>query len=157
MHTDNSPSGNILRIISGVPEHLRKSIVLNKILEFSSMSNEQKTETVQSVLEGYCSLDRASLIPMLATSFRIVSNQDIQLIVKTFCIYFDIILSHPEIQRALDLQPIIETLDTLSVRQRRLLFDCYFEALLLHSKRRRLIPMIPEFAAEYLRTLDSLS
>ncbi len=52
---------------------------------------------------------------------------------------------------------IIETLDTLSVRQRRLLFDCYFEALLLHSKRRRLIPMIPEFAAEYLRTLDSLS
>jgi hypothetical protein len=155
MHPGNSTSGNILRIISGVPEHLRKSIIINKILEFSEMSNELKSETIQSVLDGYCSLDMTSLKPMLTTSFGIVSNQDIRLIVKTFCIYFDIILAHPEILQALDLQPIIEVLNTLSSKQKHVLFDCYFEALLLHSQRQRLVSTIPEFAVDYLRTLDS--
>jgi hypothetical protein len=155
VHAGNSTSGNILRIISGVPEHLRKAIIIDKILEFSDMSNELKSETVQSVLEGYCTLDKASLIPMLTTSFSVVSNQDIHLIVETFCIYFDIILSHPEILRELDLQPIIETLNTLSNKQKCVLFDCYFEALLLHSQRQRLISTIPEFALDYLRRLDS--
>jgi hypothetical protein len=155
VHAGSSTSGNILRIISGVPEHLRKAIIIDKILEFSDMSNELKSETVQSVLEGYCTLDRASLIPMLTTSFSIVSNQDIHLIVKTFCIYFDIILSHPEIPRELDLQPIIETLNTLGKKQKCVLFDCYFEALLLHSQRQRLVSTIPEFALDYLSRLDS--
>ncbi|HEY7571123.1 MAG TPA: hypothetical protein VH796_07130 [Nitrososphaeraceae archaeon] len=155
MHPGNSTSGNILRIISGVPEHLRKSIIINKILEFSEMSNELKSETIQSVLDGYCSLDMTSLKPMLTTSFGIVSNQDIRLIVKTFCIYFDIILAHPEILQALDLQPIIEVLNSLSSKQKHVLFDCYFEALLLHSQRQRLVSTIPEFAVDYLRTLDS--
>ena len=57
METNHSLSGDILRILSSVPEHLRKSIILNKISEFSSMSDEQKSETINSVLEGYRNLE----------------------------------------------------------------------------------------------------
>lgn len=152
MDTNHSLSGDILRILSSVPEHLRKSIILNKISEFSSMSDEQKSETINSVFEGYRNLDSTHLIPVLTTCFRVISAQDAKTIVKTFCIYFDTLLLRPELVQSLDLEPIIETLGRLRINQRHLLVYCYFEALLLHHDRDRLKSMTPEFAIEFLRT-----
>jgi hypothetical protein len=150
--TDHSLSGDILRILSNVPEHLRKSIILNKISEFSSLTNEQKSETISSVLDGYRNLHSTHLIPVLTTCFQIISTLDAGIIVDTFCIYFETFLLNPELVQSVDLEPIMETLKRLSVNQRRLLVDCYFEALLLHHDRDRLKSMTPEFALEFLRT-----
>src|SRR5262249_31647090 len=111
----------------------------------------QKTETINSMLEGYRDLDKENLKPVLLTSFRVILSQDPHMIVNTFCIYFDILVLHPEFVQSLDLQPLIETLDIISLDQKRLLFDCYFEALFLHPKRDTLKSMMPEFAAQFLR------
>jgi hypothetical protein len=152
VETNHSLSGDILRILSSVPEHLRKSIILNKISEFFSMSDQQKSETINSVLEGYRNLDSTHLIPVLTTCFRVISAQDAKTIVNTFCTYFDTLLLHPELLQSVNLQPIIETLGRLRIDQRHLLVDCYFEALLLHHERDRLKSMTPEFVMEFFRT-----
>jgi hypothetical protein len=152
VETNHSLSGDILRILSNVPEHLRKSIILNKISEFFSLSDQQKSETINSVLEGYRNLDSTHLVPVLTTCFRVISAQDAKTIVNTFCIYFDTLLLHPELLQSVNLQPIIETLGRLRIDQRQLLVDCYFEALLLHHERDRLKSMTPEFVMEFLRT-----
>jgi hypothetical protein len=151
VETNHSLSGDILRILSNIPEHLRKSIILNKISEFSSLTDEQKSETINSVLDGYRNLDSTHLIPVLTTCFQIISTLDARIIVNTFCIYFETFLLHPELVQSIDLEPIMETLKRLSINQRHLLVDCYFEALLLHYDRDRLNSMTPEFALEFLR------
>jgi len=150
--TNHSLSGDILRILSNVPEHLRKSIILNKISEFSSLTDEQKSETISSVLDGYRNLHSTHLTPVLTTCFEIISTLDARIIVDTFCIYFETFLLNPELVQSVDLEPIMETLKRLSINQRRLLVDCYFEALLLYHDRDRLKSMTPEFALEFLRT-----
>ena len=152
MKTNHSLSGDILRILSNVPEHLRKSIILNKISEFSSLTDEQKSETISSVLDGYRNLNSTHLIPVLTTCFQIISTLDARIIVDTFYIYFETFLLNPELVQSVDLEPIMETLKRLSINQRHLLVDCYFEALLLHHDRDRLKSMTPEFALEFLRT-----
>ena len=151
VETNHSLSRDILRILSSVPEHLRKSIILNKISEFFSMSDQQKSETINSVLEGYRNLDSTHLIPVLTTCFRVISAQDAKTIVNTFCTYFDTLLLHPELVQSVDLQPIIETLERLGIDQKNLMVDCYFEALLLHHKRDKLKSMTLESAMEFFR------
>jgi hypothetical protein len=152
VNTNHSLSGDILRILSNVPEHLRKSIILNKISEFSSLTDKQKSETISSVLDGYRNLHSTHLIPVLTTCFQIISTLDARIIVDTFYIYFETFLLNPELVQSVDLEPIMETLKGLSINQRHLLVDCYFEALLLHYDRDRLKSMTPEFALEFLRT-----
>ena len=116
------------------------------------MSEQQKSETINSVLEGYRNLDSTHLIPVLTTCFRVISAQDAKTIVNIFCTYFDTLLLHPELLQSVNLQPIIETLGRLRIDQRHLLVDCYFEALLLHHERDRLKSMTPEFVMEFFRT-----
>ena len=152
MKTNHSLSGDILRILSNVPEHLRKSIILNKISEFSSLTDKQKSETISSVLDGYRNLNSTHLIPVLTTCFQIISTLDARIIVDTFYIYFETFLLNPELVQSVELEPIMETLKRLSINQRHLLVDCYFEALLLHHDRDRLKSMTPEFALEFLST-----
>lgn len=149
---DHSLSADILSILSNLPKHLRKSILLKKIDEFASMSDEQKMETVDSVLIGYRKLKKKKLTPLLTTCFEIISTLDSRMIVHMFSIYFETYLLNPELILLLDLQPIVEALEALSAGQKRLIFDCYFEALLLHHKREILKSTIPNFA---IQTLDS--
>lgn len=152
METNHSWSEDILRILAHVPKHLRKSIIVNKVREFASMSDEQKSETVNSVLEGYRNLDKANLVPLLTTCFQVISALDTQIIVNTFSIYLDIYLLNPQLILSLDLQPVLEALESLNSIQRQVLLDCYFEAVLLHPDTDRLRSVIPEFAIELLKT-----
>lgn len=152
METNHSWSEDILRILAHVPKHLRKSIIVNKVREFASMSDEQKSETVNSVLEGYRNLDKANLVPLLTTCFQVISALDTQIIVNTFSIYLDIYLLNPQLILSLDLQPVLEALESLNSIQRQVLLDCYFEAVLLHRDTDRLRSVIPEFAIELLKT-----
>lgn len=152
VETNHSWSEDILRILAHVPKHLRKSIIVNKVREFASMSDEQKSETVNSVLEGYRYLDKANLVPLLTTCFQVISALDTQLIVNTFRIYLDIYLLNPQLILSLDLQPVLEALESLNSIQKQVLLDCYFEAVLLHHDRDRLKSVIPEFAIELLKT-----
>ncbi len=78
---------NIINILAGLPEFLRKPILKHRLEEFFIMSKEEKEEIIENVLKTIPEIDPSILDKLIITWLDVLNQFDEERIVEIFSLY----------------------------------------------------------------------
>jgi hypothetical protein len=107
-------AGNIIVNLAGLPEFLRKPILRKRLLEFFSMSQEDKNEIIKSALIAGPTIQFDKFSILFKTWLEILCNLSEEQRIIMFSNYIHEITNHPEKIIAFNLDGIFEIYLSLS-------------------------------------------
>ena len=141
-------AGNIIVNLANLPEFLRKPILEKRLLEFFSMSHEDKKEIITNALQAgpTISFDKFSIL--FRTWLEILSKLPEENRKIMFGTYLTEIISHPEKLVMFNLDGILEAYLTLSKEQKDAISSTIRDLVrtLDENSKKRLFLIIPEKA-----------
>ena len=114
-------AGNIIVNLAGLPEFLRKPILKKRLLEFFSMSQEDKKEIINNALHAGPTIQFDKFSTLFKTWLEILCNLSEEQRTIMFSTYIMEIVNHPEKIVLFNLDGILEIYMSLSQEQKNIL------------------------------------
>jgi hypothetical protein len=144
MAADSRMAENIIQILADLPEFLRKSMIRSRLLEFYSMADPDKHETVSASLEALPSLENVKLQQLMKTWLEILLEFEGSQITDIFRIYCEEILKNRLAIENLDTESLVDVFSSLQAWEKEKLADCLKEVIFSFPKRTEVLKIIPK-------------
>lgn len=112
--SDSNIAGNILQILAGLPEFLRKSMLKSRMTEFFTLPEDEKKETIKNALDAAPAIDFFILSNLVRTWIEILCEFDEDRRKMMFGTYVDVIIMHPKILIKLNVDGLISIFNSLT-------------------------------------------
>lgn len=151
--SDSNIAGNILKILSGLPEFLRKPMLKNRLMEFFSLSEQDRKETVTNALTAAPTIEFEVLANLVRTWMELLCEFDEDKRRAMFRAYVDVIAASPEILAKLNIDALLSVFVSLPTDKGQMLAGSLQGLMndLPADKRARVIGAIPENAKHVLK------
>ncbi len=136
-------AGNIIVNLAGLPEFLRKPILKKRLLEFFSMSQEDKKEIINNALHVGPTIQFDKFSTLFKTWLEILCNFSEEQRTIMFSMYIIEIVNHPENLVLFNLDGILEIYMSLSQEQK----------VILSSNIRKIIISLDEMSRKKVRLI----
>lgn len=140
----NNAAGNIIQILAGLPDFLRKSMLQNRLNEFYAMSDSDKRETISMALSAAPTIDPNKLSVLFRTWLEILSDFEAEKRAIMFQTYCREILRSPRSLEKLDFKSLTATFLSLEQKRRERITDSLHEVLFSLPNRGEILKMVPE-------------
>jgi len=151
--SDSNISGNILKILGGLPEFLRRPMLKNRLMEFFSLSEQDRKETVTNALTAAPTIEFDVLASLVKTWMQLLCEFEEDKRKAMFGTYVDVIAASPEILSKLNIDGLLSIFRSLPNDKGELLVGSFNTLMndLPADKRARVVGAIPENAKQVLR------
>ena len=141
-------AGNIIVNLAGLPEFLRKPILKKRLLEFFSMSQEDKKEIINNALHAGPTIQFDKFSTLFKTWLEILCNLSEEQRTIMFSTYIMEIVNHPEKIVLFNLDGILEIYMSLSQEQKIILSSNIKKIVMSldEESRKKIYLIIPENA-----------
>ncbi len=112
--SDSNIAGNILQILAGLPEFLRKSMLKSRMTEFFTLPEDEKKETIKNALDAAPTIDFFILSNLVRTWIEILCEFDEDRRKMMFGTYVDVIIMYPKILIKLNVDGLISIFNSLT-------------------------------------------
>jgi hypothetical protein len=151
--TDSQIAGNIIQILAGLPEFLRKPMLKNRMNEFFALSDIEKKEIVTNALSAAPSVDFDILSNLTKTWMEVLCEFDEEKRRKMFGAYVDVIIDSPDRLAKLNVDGLILLFNTMPENNKKLLMDSLRNLVqdLSEDKKARFLGSVPQNARTVLK------
>ena len=119
--TDSQIAGNIIQILAGLPEFLRKPMLKNRMNEFFALSDIEKKEIVTNALNAAPTIDFTILSNLTKTWMEVLCEFSEEKRGKMFGAYVDVIIDSPDRLAKLNVDGLISLFNTIPENNKKLL------------------------------------
>lgn len=140
----SNAAGNIIQILAGLPDFLRKPMLQRRLNEFYAMSADDKRETIGMALSAAPTIDPNKLSVLFKTWLEVLAEFDTEKRAVMFQTYCRQILSNPRSLEKLDFKALTATFLSLDQKQRERITDSLYEVLFSLPNRNEILKMVPE-------------
>lgn len=144
-------AGNIIQILAGLPDFLRKPMLRKRLNEFFGMGEQDRREMIALALSAAPAIEPAKLAVLVRTWLEVLTEMDASRRTAIFTIYCNQILVQPESLQRLNLQMLTDTFLSLGEGQRDLLADSLKEVLFALPNRERMLGLVPTYSKKALK------
>ncbi|MEE8132773.1 MAG: hypothetical protein V3T40_04275 [Nitrososphaerales archaeon] len=151
--SDSSIAGNILKILAGLPEFLRKAMLKSRLTEFFTLPEDEKKEIITNVLNTAPAVDFKLLSNLVKTWMEVLCEFDKDKRKAMFGVYVDVIVVSPERLAKLNVDGFISVFTSLSDDKRELLITSLNDLIndLPDDKKSDFVDAIPETVKKALK------
>jgi hypothetical protein len=143
-------AGNIIQILSGLPDFLRKPMLRRRLSEFYTLDHADRCETIAMALQAAPSIESSKLSILVRTWLEVLAEMDREKRTMMFGIYCEELLKRPSILNGLDIKSLTDTFLSLDPAQREKIVDSLKEAVLAIPKRQKILKLIPQHSLNAL-------
>jgi len=150
--SDTNIAGNIIQILAGLPEFLRKPMLKNRLIEFFSLPEDEKKETITNALNAALTIDFNILSNLVKTWMEVLCEFDEEKRRAMFGAYLNVIIASPDIIAELNIDGLLSVFNALSDQNKQLLQKSLHSLLntLASDGRAKLVNAVPENARKIL-------
>ena len=150
---DSQIAGNIIQILAGLPEFLRKPMLKNRMNEFFALSDIEKKEIVTNALNAAPTIEFIILSNLIKTWMEVLCEFDEEKRKKMFGAYVDVIVDSPERLSKLNIDGLISLFNTIPENSKQLLSGSLRNLTqnLSQEKKERFLVAVPENAKKILQ------
>ena len=143
-------AGNIIVNLAGLPEFLRKPILKKRLLEFFSMSQEDRREIINNALQAGPTIQFDKFATLFKTWLEILCDLSEEQRTIMFSSYITEIVNHPEKIVLFNLDGIFEIYLSLSQEQKMILSASIRKIVMSldENSRKKIHLTIPEIASK---------
>ncbi len=147
-----SIAGNVIQILAGLPEFLRKPMMRNRISDFFALPDEDKIEMIKGVIDALPTVDVNITARLFRTWIEVLYELGNEKSTSMFSMYASILTENPSILASIDLRPIVEEFNSLNKEIRDSIASSIRDVLnrLEDEKRDTLIKYIPVYALDVI-------
>lgn len=151
--SDSNIAGNILQILAGLPEFLRKPMLKNRLTEFFTLPEDERKETVANALNAAPAIDFNVLSNLVKTWMEVLCEFNEDRRRAMFGAYVDVIAVSPEIIAKLNVDGFISLFNSLPDDKKEILASSLNDLIadLPSDKRSKFVGAIPETAKKVLK------
>ena len=151
--TDSQITGNIIQILAGLPEFLRKPMLKSRLNEFFALPDIDKKETVTNALNAAPTIDFKVLSSLIKTWMEVLCEFDEEKRKSMFGAYVDVIADSPDILSKLDVDGLISIFNTMPENNRQLLAGSLRSLVqnLPQDRKAKFLRAVPENANKVLQ------
>ncbi len=142
---------NIIKILAGLPEFLRKPMLKHRLDEFFGMSNEDKREIINNVLEAIPEVEPSTLGRLIKTWIEVLKDFDKSKREEIFALYASLLASKPDTIPRLDIQGLISIFNQFDDDTKKDILDSIKSALEKIDSKGELLLHIPNDAKSILQ------
>ena len=141
-------AGNIITNLANLPEFLRKPILQKRLIEFFSMSQEDRKEIINNALQAGPTIQFDKFSTLFKTWLEILCNFSEEQRITMFTTYIDEIVNNPQKIIRFNLDGIFEIYLSLTQDQRNIISETIKKIInsLPNDFKKRLYLVIPERA-----------
>ncbi|SRR5579885_949507 len=143
-------AGNIIQILSGLPDFLRKPMLRRRLSEFYTLDHADRCETIAMALQAAPSIESGKLSILVRTWLEVLAEMDREKRTIMFGIYCEELLKRPNILNGLNIKSLTDTFLSLDPAQREKIVDSLKEAVLAIPKRQKILKLIPQYSLNAL-------
>ena len=150
---DSQIAGNIIQILAGLPEFLRKPMLKSRLNEFFTLPDIEKKETVTNALNAAPTIDFKVLSNLTKTWMEVLCEFDEEKRRSMFGAYVDVIADSPSILSKLNIDGLISIFDAMPENNKQLLAGSLRNLIqnLSHDKKAKFLNAVPESAKRILQ------
>lgn len=150
--SDTNIAGSIIQILAGLPEFLRKPMLKNRLIEFFSLSEDEKKETVTNALNAAPAIAFNVLSNLVKTWMEVLCEFDEEKRKAMFGAYLDVIIASPDIIAELNIDGLLSVFNALPDQNKQLLQKSLHSLLntLSSDDRAKFVNAVPENARKIL-------
>ena len=150
---DSQIAGNIIQILAGLPEFLRKPVLKNRLNEFFTLPDVDKRETIANALNAAPTIDFTILSNLVKTWMEVLCEFDEEKRKSMFGVYIDIISDSPNTLSKLDIDGLIHIFNTMLENNKQLLAGSLQRLVqnLPEDKKAKFLRAVPENAKKVLQ------
>jgi Mg/Co/Ni transporter MgtE len=151
--SDSNIAGNILQILAGLPEFLRKPMLKNRLTEFFTLPEDERKETVANALNAAPAIDFNVLSNLVKTWMEVLCEFNEDRRRAMFGAYVDVIAVSPEIIAKLNVDGFVSLFNSLPDDKKEILASSLNDLIadLPSDRRRKFVDAIPETAKKVLK------
>jgi hypothetical protein len=146
-------AGNIIVILANLPDFLRIPVLKKRMMEFFSMSYEEKKEIINNALEAGPTIPFPNFSKLFKTWLEILTTLTEDQRSELFSGYISEISKSPQKLIVFNLDGILEIFLTLDEQKKEILSQTIRNIIndLNTENKRRIMIVIPDNAKKYLR------
>lgn len=151
--SDSNIAGNIIQILAGLPEFLRKPMLKNRLTEFFTLPEDERKETVTNALNAAPTIDLKILSNLVKTWMEVLCEFDEDKRKAMFGSYVNVIAASPDILSRLNVDGLISTFNMLPDDKKELLVNSLQGLIndLPDDKKSKFVGAIPETVKKTLK------
>ncbi len=151
--TDSQIAGNIIQILAGLPDFLRKPMLKSRLSEFFALPDEDKKETVTNALNAASTIDFVVLSRLIKTWLEVLCEFDEEKRRSMFSAYVDVMADSPDRLSKLNIEGLISIFTMMPENNKQLLAGSLHNLVqnLLHDKKTKFLAAVPENAKNILK------
>ena len=151
--SDSNFAGNIIQILAGLPEFLRKPMLKNRLTEFFTLPEDERKETVTNALNAAPTIDLKILSNLVKTWMEVLCEFDEDKRKAMFGAYVNVIAASPDILSRLNVDGLISTFNMLPDDKKELLVNSLQGLIndLPDDKKSKFVGAIPETVKKMLK------
>lgn len=151
--SDSNIAGNIIQILAGLPEFLRKPMLKNRLAEFFALPEDERKETVTNALNAAPTIDLKILSNLVKTWMEVLCEFDEDKRKAIFGAYVNVIAASPDILSKLNVDGLISTFNMLPDDKKELLVNSLQGLIndLPDDKKSKFVDAIPETVKKTLK------
>jgi hypothetical protein len=150
---DSQIAGNIIQILAGLPEFLRKPMLKSRLSEFFTLPDEDKRETITNALNASLTIDFVVLSRLIKTWMEVLCEFDEEKRRSMFSAYIDVIADSPDRLSKLNIEGLISIFTMMPENNKQLLAGSLHNLVqnLQHDKKAKFLAAVPENAKNILK------
>ena len=151
--TGSQIAGNIIQILAGLPEFLRKPMLKNRLNEFFTLADAEKQEMITNALSAAPAIDFNVLSSLIKTWLEVLCEFDENKRKAMFGAYVDVIADSPDMLSKLNSDALISIFNGMPEMNKQLLTGSLRNLIqnLSQDKKTRFLGAIPESAKKVLQ------
>ena len=145
-------AGNIIVNLANLPDFLRKPILKKRMMEFFTLSDEEKKEIINNALEAGPTIPFPNFSKLFKTWLEILTTLTEEEREGLFFAYIDEVTDNPQKLITFNLDGILEIYLTLEDEKKRILAQTIKKIIegLEESRKKRIFLVIPDNAKKQL-------
>ncbi len=137
---------NIIKILAGLPEFLRKPMLKSRLEEFFDMNKEEKMEIINNALDAMPEIEFNTLAKLIRTWIEVLDRFDVNKREEIFSLYAYMLANKPEIISRLDIKGLLSIYNSLNDDLKKNVSIAIRDAINRLEDKDALLAKIPEEA-----------
>ena len=146
-------AGNIIVNLANLPDFLRKPILKKRMMEFFSLSKDEKNEIINNALEAGPTIPFPNFSKLFKTWLKILTNLSDKEREGLFLAYIIEVSNSPQKLIAFNLDGILEIYLTLEENEKEIISNTVKKLInnLDEERKRKIMIIIPDNAKKHLK------
>ncbi|MFN4337001.1 MAG: hypothetical protein ACK4FV_05415 [Candidatus Nitrosocaldus sp.] len=106
-------AGNIIYILAGLPEFLRKPMMRNRLNEFFTLQDEDKAEMIRNVVDALPSMDMNTTAKLFKTWLELLHEFGYEKRTSIFRLYASVMVDNVDKVARIDFAPLLDAFNSL--------------------------------------------